>query len=430
MNLLQYRARWSSPVTCRRFIHRRWAELGGDAPADSLNFLRRCENRSWGHAIGVTMRDVDEEALVELLNNMPVGSHCQAAEDLADELGCRVSSLSSEWIEPGDVTELSNGDYLSQSEFDEHGRCCDHCGDLYLTEDGVHTVDCSDFCSESCAERRGYWYSGDGDWVCEEDEEDDDSNGLIHPYNVYLGQLVGQGNKYNLGVEIEMEFGSHSNRDSFVKELSNEFRSSIAHCKSDGSLSSRGVEVVTGYGAWCDMLPVVKRICELSLKNGGKSHKTSNCGQHVTVSRAEMSIAQQARFVVFFNHPDNQTIIREFARRNSHYGATRESKGIQAYIDQTIKSNYVPSGDKFEIVNTNHGSHLEMRACKGSLRWETVMARLALMQLVATFCESPLNANELLATELLKWVAKLDTPEATSVKEYLVYRNQESLIAV
>jgi hypothetical protein len=397
------------------------------------NWRYKAARHEWGREMATALSSGCVEDVASLLNNMP-GSCAtpDKAEELLTNKGWWKCIYNEEWCEPdADRTWIRNEDgYVSESGYDNGDYyCCEGCGDHYSGDPDVVTEDCSDrYHSERCARNSGCCFGDDGGWYslsdnapCD-DNEDEDEDG-VYSYDTYLGGLVGVGGKYNVGVEIEIEFSDCDNRGNFVSEIYSGHSTREAHCKHDGSLDSYGVEVATGYGLWGDMMPIVKSVCRKAKDNSGKSHNTTTCGQHISVSRASMSHEQQARFVVFFNLPDNQDMLKQFARRTSSYAEVKADKCTDAFIQNVVSRGNMGYGNKYEAVNHNHRTHLEVRIFKGTLRFETIAARMALVALVAEYCEKNLSAKDLKMSNFLEWLSAVESDLATSIKDYLIYRN-------
>jgi hypothetical protein len=438
MNLMYYRRRWPH-LDVRQFMKKRMA--GTVPPRPEPPHVRKAM-KEWGHKMGKALKQPRRE-MAALLNerldtDSPV-SHCnceKAVSKLASH-GWFVSACTSRWSHDPDAREVVGGT-VTAAQFHRLYYTCAQCSEHHRNPIAISTRDngmmyCSNWCAEAagCEQRSGGWYNedseGESDWDDCYDDDDDDYNSVqgIYSYCTYLGSLVGSGGKYNIGTEMEIEFPSKGMQRAFVTSITEEFRTHEAHCKGDGSLGQYGVEVVTGYGAWHDMSQTATKICELALACEGKAHLTDSCGQHISIARSGMSCEQQARFVVFFNHPDNQPILKEFARRGQcTWSRVQPDKIDDRFIENSKRNGAIPTGQKYEAVNCNHDSHLEVRIFKGSLRAATVIARMALVHLVATFCEKDLTASELRMPGFFEWLATQDGPEATSVKEYLVHRKQ------
>jgi hypothetical protein len=436
MNLVEYRRRWPNHDV-RSYIRRR---VMGTVPRTPESPSVRRQQKAWGHAMAKALHGPRRD-IAALLNDRDVRCHCDKANAHLVEHDWFISVSTSRWSHDPDRRAVPGG-YVTALQFAREYSPCAQCSETVRRRGGLFTADTNRlFCGTECAseygceQRRGGWYEedseGEPDWDDYDDEDEDDCGRVngIYSYCTYLGGMVGSSTSYKIGTELEIEFPNRGSQRDFVSLITENFRTSEAHCKSDGSLGTYGVEVVTGYGGWQDMSPIATKVCTLALSCDGKSHLTDSCGQHISVARSDMSCEQQARFVVFFNHPDNQDVLKEFARRSEvHWARVCRDKHDDAFIANSKSNGRVPRGEKYEAVNCNHDTHLEVRIFKGSLRAATVIARMALVHLVAQYCEKDITASDLRMPRFLEWVASQDGPEATSVKEYLVHRKQGSLL--
>jgi hypothetical protein len=417
----------------RGFIRARLVPPGRQQPYNYDLHVRQLE---WGWYMSALLAQGDVRAIAEHMNIGYVGCKCDAAADVLRDAGWWLCADTEEWQSPSEERcYVSNEDHYVCQDARENGEYyrCDECGNLNSGDPEICEYDGDGmYCRERCARNAGLTQDCDGDWrsyicdcgCCDEDEDDDyqDNNG-IYSYSSYPGGLIGAGGKYNVGTEIEIEFKGCSQRNKFIDSINTGHKPKEVFCKQDGSLGSYGIEAVTGYGQYSDMAPIIKSICEKALAQAGRSHNTTTCGQHVAVSRQGMSHEQQARFVVFFNLPDNQAVLKDFARRSgSSWSRTDTGKANDAYIERVKNDRGFYGCQKYEAVNCCHDTHLEVRIFKGSLRLQTALARMALVAMVAEYCESELTAKELTVIKFMQWIQDKDCAEATVIKEYIVHR--------
>jgi hypothetical protein len=388
----------------------------------------RAEQRLWGHRMARVLHGARRE-IAPLMNAIPQGCHCEKALAVLSQHNWFISRFSNRWMHDTDRREVVDG-YVSHDEI-RHYRACNECASVRLRAEMICTVDDNDyFCDGDCARDYGCehgvgdrWYSSPEEdrW---DDDDDEDNDGGLYSYCTYLGGLIGEGGKYNLGTEIEMEYRCARDQRAFISQIGSEFKPKQAHCKRDGSLDTWGVELVTGYGKLEDMAPVVGRACEIAVSCKGRSHTTDTCGQHIAVSRGNMAIDQQARFIVFFNHPDNQKMLVEFARRSDSSWARPDSrKATKEWLDGAKGRGRIEYGSKYEAVNCGHDTHLEVRIFRGSLRAPTVIARMAMVEMVAVYCEEDRPVEELTFSRFLEWLNNQSGTSAQYIKDYLVYRS-------
>lgn len=436
MNLLQFRA-INPRLNIRIFMRGRWLP---EWRGKNYVHTKRIAMRKWGRECGRIMGSSDPDKLERLADHMDsapsVSCSCIKADEMLTAYGWWECGELGAWQSPDEPRfSVENGeDVCSEGRSSGEYYHCEQCNGLFCGSPEVTTCDTNDmYCGERCARRNGCMIDCDGDWrseecqcgCCDEEDECDDDycDDGIYSYSSYPGGLIGPGGDYNIGTEIEIEFKSESRRRAFISSINEGHTAREVFCKRDGSLGSYGIEAVTGYGQYADMVPVLKGICEKALAQVGRSHNTTTCGQHISVSRSNMTHEHQARFVVFFNLPDNQEYLKTFARRSQcSWARTDPGKATDTFIKKVVDDRGFRYGEKYEAVNFCHDSHLEVRIFKGTLRIETVLARMALVALVAEYCKSDLTAKELTSIKFLQWMKEKDCELSTVIKQYLVHR--------
>jgi hypothetical protein len=274
--------------------------------------------RAWGRAVGVAIGDQDASAMGALMANKPDG--VDAPEKLTDALeaaGWAICVHDRTYHHTSEMMYITNnGCWVANSNLEAAGVfTCAHCNTVGLSRNGrvlLSDVPVS-YCGSGHARAAGAFQHENGEWYSNEDAG---PPVYIYRYNqTYVGQ-IGEAVQYPLGLELEIEFGEDDDdvKHDFAIAVRDKYQKTAAHCKRDGSLSEGGVELVTGYGSFESLHAIVSDATRIARRMGGKSHNTDTCGQHVSVGRANMSAAQQARFVVFFNHTGNQSLCTHDAR--------------------------------------------------------------------------------------------------------------------
>ena len=294
---------------------------------------------------------------------------------------------------------------------------CGRCDSSFHNEDSVSVVDRNYSVCESCSE--SMYTDEDGECYYSRPGSD-----LILPYNVTrtgpIGDMPQDRSRYHvMGFELEIEL---PDREDFARDLKEAISIKVAHCKSDGSLNSdTGVEVVTGYGTMHKMVPLADQIIAIARSYGATSHDNHRCGLHVGLDRRDLSDVNEAQFVGMWHNGENRTSFRPFARRNyleGEYCSARSNKSGKAYVDEA-KLNGVPSSSKFEVVNTAHTTHLEVRAFRGSLLPITVHACLAIVSLSAHYCKKNREVEELSVVPFIDWAMNLADKRVDACEKYL-----------
>ncbi len=373
--------------------------------------LQKSAKKTWGLLLGSALKGRSAEALAACLSSVPEGAVVpdKAIEAMLSR-GWAKCSYSRRWMKMSEMITVNNGsEHIGLAYRQDAGvYTCPQCQRNNTPGHGGITTRDNDvtYCNARHAEAHGAFQHENGNWYsCHEAAPPI----YVYRYNQTHVGAIGPNQHYPLGLELEIEFDGERTKMEYAKKTSEMYDKSVCHCKHDGSLSHAGVEIVTGYGGYSDMVPVVASITKMARDLGGKSHNTDTCGQHISVGRANMSNPQQARFVVFFNHTDNQKLMLAFAMRTSdRYARTLSDKGSDAFIGKCSRDFEYLLGDKYEAVNCNHSTHLEVRIFRGSLRTSTVLARMALVGLVAEYCEKKMSASQLTWAPFFEWMNTRD----------------------
>ena len=299
---------------------------------------------------------------------------------------------------------------LCQSCFENHYTHCDDCGAL-LGYDSAYQSDYDD---------RNYCY----DCHIRKADERPIQDYYYKPDPIFYGE----GNRY-FGIELEIDCGGElSNYAQELKDIANCSGDHI-YCKHDGSLDD-GFEMVT-HPMSCDYhlnhMPwkaVMKRAAAL----GYTSHMARTCGLHIHVSRGAFGDTHDqqedviARILYFFEAHWEELL--KFSRRTesqltqwaARYGRKDNPKDV---LDTAKKS-----GARYTCVNLTNRSTIEFRMFRGTLKYNTLIATL---QLVNRLCDVAisLSDNEIKELSWTSFVADITEPELIQyLKERRLYVNE------
>ena len=289
---------------------------------------------------------------------------------------------------------------------------CENCGRLIHVDDAHYDDDYDYPYCHSCYESRR-------------------SNKYIHDYS-YKPEPVfyGDSNRY-FGVELEIDCGGHD--DSHAEKLADIANTSDTkriYIKSDGSITD-GMEIVThpmtleyhqNKMPWAEIM-------SKAISLGYRSHKTNTCGLHIHVNRSSFGDTREEQEecisrVLFFVERFWQELLKfsrrsasQLARWAARYGIKEDPK---ATFDNAKKSNT----GRYTCVNLTNYSTIEFRIFRGTLKYNTLIATL---QLVNRICELSTKISDEEMT-LLNWcdfVSEIEEPELiTYLKERRLYVNE------
>ena len=332
---------------------------------------------------------------------------------------------------------------------------CTHCGcvlaadDTYVYRDEVYCEDCFNEVTvlcDNCGERIyrdncecdghitlcGQCYTDDyvacdrcgrlvfRDNALYEDDDEDvpycaacyQSLSCIHHYN-YKPEPVfyGAGDCY-FGVELEVDEGGeiHENAKRVLELAGNRI-----YCKHDGSLNE-GFEIVTHpmtlayHGTEMPWEKVLNKLKSM----GYRSHQTSTCGLHIHVNRTSFGytydeqdevIARILFIVEKFWHE-----LVKFSRRTvsqlDRWAARYGYQDCPKEILKTAKGGY----GRYACVNLTNENTIEFRIFRGSLKYNTLIAAL---QMVNRICNAAVSLSDDEVKELLwaDFAAECTEPE-------------------
>lgn len=304
---------------------------------------------------------------------------------------------------------------LCRTCYDEHYVTCDRCGCLLRADEACYEDDCDDepYC-RACYEHQ-----------CRNSGE------AIHEYFYKPAPIFyGEGKRY-FGVELEVDQAGESDYSAeTVLDIANGTSEHI-YCKHDGSLDD-GFEIVTHPMTleyhektmpWVDVLHALKG-------KGYLSHQAGTCGLHVHVNRDSFGATEEeqdaciARILYFFEK--NWEELLKFSRRSprqlerwaARYGYKEKPKDILEHAKKGAQ------GSRYVCVNLQNEATIEFRIFRGTLKWNTLLATL---QLVNRVCDVALclSDDELKAMSWTSFVSGCTEPELVQyLKERRLYVNE------
>jgi hypothetical protein len=280
------------------------------------------------------------------------------SEDCTSCDGCGEST-------PDDELERTEGSqYVCPSCVSDNYYSCDSCGDL-VHYDNVCSRDDGTYCSECCP-----------------DEPDEDNNGaVIKSYSDKSSVSLPSESKDILqyGIELEVEGKEHVGRRECADWVRTHLPASYAVFKEDGSLGSKGFEIVTRW----DSGEVHKREFDKMLTDSpGRyitSWKSGDCGMHIHVRKKALTGLQIGKMLCFVNSVGNRSFIEEVAGRSSNnYSRLIGTKKVGDGKHE--------SPDRREGLNVTSFS-CEFRIFRGTLKRESWHKNLEFVQALVEFCK-------------------------------------------
>ena len=353
-------------------------------------------------------------------------------------------------ISPKEETVELGGKYLCSECIDHETFICDKCDTRFWNDDNAGDYDtrlcqtCYDNHYTRCGDC-GIVIRNDSVYYAEGSENEvycyycyvaPQNGAAIHNYSykpapVFYG-LDGSGRYF--GVELEVDDGGRdSDNAHHLLQVANRVTETI-YIKNDGSLNN-GFEIVThpmtldyhtNDMAW-------KPLTQKALRIGYKSHKTSTCGMHVHVNRTAFTedathqdlCISRILFIIerfweelFRFSRRTKTQINSYSRR---FGFRHEPAEI---LNTAKSSNF----DRHTCLNLNNQHTIEFRIFKGTLKHNTIIATLQLVNYICDMAVS-MTTDNVTGLSWADFVERIDSsryPELiTYLKERRLYINEE-----
>ncbi|MEG2421536.1 MAG: amidoligase family protein, partial [Oscillospiraceae bacterium] len=293
-----------------------------------------------------------------------------------------------------------------------HYTTCYHCGRLIHNDDAYYETDDDDdaYCCDC--------YDG--------------SEHSIHDYSYKPNPIFyGGGGRY-FGIELEIDGAGENcaNADRLL-ELANT-QGELIYIKHDGSLDD-GMELVTHpmTAQFQQKEMPWAAVMQAAISMGYTSHQAHTCGLHLHVNRSTFGTTQTAqdaaiaRVLYFFEKHWEELL--KFSRRTQRqldrWAARYGYKDRPMDILDHAKNGY--GSGRYSAVNLQNRDTIEFRMFRGTLKYNTLIATL---QLVNRVCDVAifLSDEDIKAMPWTTFVAGVTEPELIAyLKERRLYINEE-----
>lgn len=336
--------------------------------------------------------------------------------------------------------------------FDAHTLCddcfgdrsvtCDCCGERIWNEDdfGNDSIPLCERCYDhhytrcercDCLLHNNEVYYDDDYPYCHDCYHDD--SGSIHDYS-YKPETIffGEGDRY-FGAELEIDVGG-KNYDNAERILgAANVKGEHIYIKSDGSLND-GMEIVThpmSLDYHKSQMPW-NNITGKALSLGYKSHKTNTCGLHIHVNRTTFGETREeqdnciSRVLYFVEHHWEELL--KFSRR-TEYSINRWAAryGYKNTPKEVMENAKKGCNGRYTCVNITNSNTIEFRMFRGTLKVNTILATIELVNLICQFALSFTDEeiSKIAWTEFVEGIDKKEYPElVTYLKERRLYINE------
>lgn len=314
-------------------------------------------------------------------------------------------------VDCGDLVRLSDAHVDEDTAvcdwcFNDHWAVCEDCGVLFNVQSEGGSVNDSYYC---------------GDCI-------DDHREIIHEYYYKpYPEFYGLGRLF-LGVELEIDGGGEADKNAEQLEC---ITGDEMYYKHDSSLDD-GFECVThpmtlSYHRyqfpWEDL-------CKKAVSLGYKSHDADTCGLHVHVSRDALGDNEDeqdatiARILYFFER--NWDALLKFSRRTesqlNRWAARYAHKDTVEEYHKGVKNN--ENDDRYMCVNLQNSNTIEFRIFRGTLKANTILATLELVERICVICAG-CNADDMQGLSWEHFLSLIDPDEYKELFTYITERREE-----
>ena len=303
---------------------------------------------------------------------------------------------------------------------------CYNCSHLSYSDDQQYVYG-GDYACAPCI-RNHYFEDDNGDYIHEDDREDEDDEYHEDSYGKYsydacvINAMRNMGHDKHwinggmrmpsddkdemlLGLEAEWEIRDEDDMYDLVEDMHTQMRG-FAIVKHDGSLDNGG-EIVTIPATLKSQKYRWTQFCEskTNFTNRCKAWHTSTCGTHIHVDRRAVTPLEIGKLLLFVNGNHNSSFITAFAGRGITQWCKRYAKNIKDGLERT---------DKYESINTGKPNTIEFRMFRGNLSKSGIMRNLEFVHSLVRFVkQSPYDIDtdsliDLRYENFVKWVGLQD----------------------
>lgn len=238
-----------------------------------------------------------------------------------------------------------------------------------------------------------------------EDEDEENEYEFIYEYN-YKPFPIFYGEQLFLGVELEIDGGGADDEKAEEIILTANTKSEHIYIKHDGSLDD-GFEIVThpmSLAYHTHTMPW-KNILRQAVILGYRSHQNSTCGLHTHVNRDAFGDTEEKQEAViarilFFVEKHWDEMLRFSRRTENQINRWASRYGLKDSPKEVMKNAKDKQLGRYVCINLENYSTIEFRIFRGTLRYETLIATL---QIVDEICRVAISMFDDGAFQKMTW---------------------------
>ena len=327
------------------------------------------------------------------------------------------------------ITECDCGHLEYDSETHTVNSCEDTWCDSCFQEDAVYIENRDEYWSRDDAyyhESDGCYYSYEED---EYDEDEDQDSSLLMSYSTnvlnYLSKdktiVSSPHGDFLMGIEFEMETKEGESVNDAVEDVRDQLGEQYCVCKSDGSLGSYGLEIVTAPRGLAEH---IKRFKGWDSKSHYRAWDTKRCGLHVHIDSHAFTQMTLGKFLMLINSENNVDFIRKIAGRHPHTDDQARSYCASEYQEVLVNPSKAVKGkshERYRMVNLQNlgvkeskrltsttaydGKYdtVELRIFRASLNKPRMLAQIEFTHACVNFCRVA-SWRDLNQVSFVKWL--------------------------
>jgi len=330
------------------------------------------------------------------------------------------------WDYPHNTSEVSIG----RGRYRSYCQCCVEDNEVVVEtyDTGVLMLRDNAYFNDNNDE----WYENEPEDQYDDNDEDDDTDtSCLMSYRTNILKVLSKDGsfessafgEFHMGIELELATNGYVNEA--VTDLRDQLGEDYIICKSDGSLPSGGVEIVTTPRGLADH---IKRFKAWQVSSLYRAWNTGVCGMHIHLDSHAFTRMTLGKFIVFINDAKNADFIRKIAGRHPHIDNQAQSYCAaegQEVLNNPSKALKGKSTNRYYMVNTTClrraeaerlGVHyvgerqfdtVELRIFRASLKKERLLAQIEFTHAVVMFCRVA-SMRDLDGVSFLKWLKATD----------------------
>ena len=298
------------------------------------------------------------------------------------------------------------GDFICESNYEDHYFYCEGCNNVYHNDDA-------------------YYLDSDGCYYCHDCYEEHHTQYIYDYHHFNDWKLFQNDNEESVPFYIGFELEIDNDGDYDIEQVHDLITSNI-NCvlMHDGSLSSRGIEIVSHPQSYKYITAQEEKYKELFQKlthdYSFTSHENGRCGLHFHITRPSDEIVDRIELIIE-NFKDE---LYAFSRRTDNHWCRYLGETTNVSSDEVKSLAYIKKHkgtcDRYMALNLTNSRTIEFRMMRGTLNYNTFRASLDLINEIVTIASD--TSRDLTQ---LNWS---DLVGATDyIKDYCILKNLDSI---